>query len=54
MTTLNDTDIKGKQKKKRKISEIRMGASEKQKLYHHWGYDWTMEALSLQIMQLEA
>lgn len=33
MTTLNKTDMKGKGKKG--ISEIRMGASEKQKFYYH-------------------
>lgn len=51
MTTFNKTDMKGKGKK-RKISEIRMGTSEKQKFYHHWGYDWTSEGLPLRIMQL--
>lgn len=34
MTTLNKRDMKGKGKKG-KISEIRMGASEKQKFYYH-------------------
>lgn len=34
MATLNKTDMKGKGKKG-KISEIGMGASEKQKFYHH-------------------
>ena len=51
-TALHKTDIK-LSGKKRKVSEIRMEASEKQKFYHRWGFECTLEGLPLRIMQLE-